>query len=97
MHKKSLLGVAACTLALAGLGTAPAYAAGQTERGPEHANSMCSFSGLNDDPLDPYDPGRVQNYGKIVKSGGKQFAPGPGLLCNGHLFPAPWPTEEPPA
>ena len=30
----------------------PAFAApqGQVERGPEHARSICSFSGLNDDP-----------------------------------------------
>lgn len=31
----------------------------------------------------------MQSYGQIVKAGGKDFAPSPGLLCNGHLFP--WP------
>lgn len=89
MHKKSLLGAAVCTLALAGLGAGPAAAQGQVERGPEHANSICSFSGLNDEPDDPVEGGRVQSYGQIVKAGGKAFAPSPGLLCNGHLFPYP--------
>ncbi len=67
---------------------------GQVERGPEHANSICSFSGLNDDPTDPEDPGRVQSYGQIVRQGGKAFAPSPGTLCNGHLFPYPEACEE---
>ena len=76
----------------------PAFAApqGQTERGPEHANSICSFSGLND--YDPREPpgGQVQSYGQDVRSGGKAFAPSPGTLCNGHLFPYPeaFPDEE---
>jgi ketosteroid isomerase-like protein len=42
-------------------------------QGPEHANSICVFSGLNDkpfsdNPLDP--PGRVQSYGFSVVSQG---------------------------
>ena len=89
MHKKSLLGAAVCTLALMGMTTAPASAAGQVERGPDHANSICSFSGLNDVPDDPVEGGRVQSYGQIVKAGGKAFVPSPGMLCNGHLFPYP--------
>ena len=97
MHKKSLLGAAVCTLALMGMATAPASAAGQVERGPEHANSICSFSGLNDHPDDPFEGGRVQSYGQIVKAGFKDFAPSPGEFCNGHLFPYPEVMPEPPA
>ena len=70
---------------------------GQVERGPAHANSICSFSGLNDVPLDPEEGGLVQSYGQIVAAGGKAFAPSPGMLCNGHLFPYPegFPEETP--
>ena len=71
-----------------------ALAQGQVERGPDHANSICSFSGLNDEPNDPEEGGRVQSYGQIVKQGGKAFAPSPGTLCNGHLFPYPEAFEE---
>ena len=97
MHKKSLLGAAVCTLALTGMTTAPAFAAGQVERGTEHANSICSFSGLNDVPDDPEEGGRVQSYGQIVAAGGKAFVPSPGMLCNGHNFPYPEAFEEEPA
>ena len=55
---------------------------------PLHANSICAFSGLNDDPtgIDPENgpPGRVQSYGySVVREGAKAFAPSPGLACNG--------------
>jgi hypothetical protein len=79
------------------LTAAPALAQGQpqgqVERGPDHANSICSFSGLNDDPAEG---GRVQSYGQIVREGGKAFVPSPGLLCNGHRFPYPeaFPDDE---
>jgi hypothetical protein len=66
-----------------------ALAQGQVERGPEHANSICSFSGLNDDPAEG---GRVQSYGQGVRQGffdptDKQTVERPGVLCNGHDFP----------
>ncbi len=79
------------------LSAAPALAQGQFERGPDHANSICSFSGQNDVPNDPEEGGRVQSYGQIVRAGGKAFAPSPGMLCNGHLFPYPegFPEETP--
>lgn len=97
MRIKSLIGAAVCTLALVGLGAGPASAAkpdnvprGQTEMGPDHANSICSFSGLNDEPdADFPEGGQVQSYGQIVKLGLKAMAPSPGMLCNGHLFPYP--------
>jgi len=84
-----LLAVAAFLVAAMAV---PAMAApqGQVERGPEHANSICSFSGLNDDPAEG---GQVQSYGQLVK--GKdaakpsaQAGPAePGLFCNAHNFP----------
>ena len=70
----------------------PAFAApqGQVERGPEHANSICSYSGLNDDPEEG---GRVQSYGQLVRQGFiepsevKSGPPSPGFFCNAHNFP----------
>ncbi|WP_426297542.1 hypothetical protein [Arthrobacter sp. R-11] len=96
MLRKSLLTAAVCTVAFVGLSAAPASAQGQVERGPEHANSICSFSGLNDVPDDPVEGGRVQSYGQIVRAGFKSEVPSPGMLCNGHLFPYPeaFPEEE---
>ena len=63
-----LLAVAAFMVAALAV---PALAApqGQFERGPEHARSLCSYSGLNDDPDDPVEGGQVQSYGQIVKAG----------------------------
>lgn len=48
---------------------------------PLHANSICAYSGLNDDPTGSHDgpPGRVQSYGQDVKMGfidPRQFNPG---------------------
>jgi hypothetical protein len=45
-----LLVVMALMLSLA---VPAALAQGQVERGPEHANSICSFSGQNDEPDAP--------------------------------------------
>ncbi|UEL29686.1 hypothetical protein [Pseudarthrobacter sp. L1SW] len=95
MRIKSFLGAAACSVALIGLNTAPAFAQGQVERGTDHANSICSFSGLNDVPNDPVEGGRVQSYGQIIKSPDispadmKAHGEAPGILCNGHNFPYP--------
>ncbi len=86
--RKKLLAVAVCAAVLGVSGNA--YAQGQVERGPEHANSICSFSGLNDEPdLPGSEGGRVQSYGQYVKQGLKSSEPSPGMLCNGHLFPYP--------
>ena len=51
---------------------------------PLHANSICAYSGLNDDPtgIDPEHngpPGRVQSYGQDVRNGfidPRDFNPG---------------------
>ena len=66
----------------------PAFAApqGQVERGPEHARSICSFSGLNDDP--GVEGGQTQSYGQLVRHGeiepsAKGEGPTtPGFFCN---------------
>ncbi len=86
-------------LAMMAVLAAPALAQGPPENpgvetGPDNANSICSFSGLNDEPDDPEEGGRVQSYGQIVSQGGKAFVPSPGTLCNGHLFPYPEAFEE---
>jgi hypothetical protein len=81
-----------------------ALAQGQIEQGPEHAKSICSYSGLNDH--DPEEPpgGRTQSYGQdvrqhdadsidpsVVKSG----PPSPGSFCNPQRSPfvGPFPEE----
>jgi hypothetical protein len=77
----------------------PAFAQGQVERGPDHANSICSFSGLNDH----FDTEgvRVQSYGQEVKqdhiepSAIKSGPPSPGAFCNAHDYP--YPENPPPA
>src|SRR5215213_8080089 len=72
---------------------APALAQGQVEQGTEQANSICSFSGLNDEPDAPApEGGRVQSYGQLVRQGAAEPSaqPGPaepGLFCNAHNFP----------
>jgi hypothetical protein len=56
--------------------------------GPAHANSICVFSGQNDNPTstDPENPGGiVQSYGySFVSKGLKGEVPSPGVGCNGH-------------
>ncbi len=79
---------------------------GQTEQGPEHARSICSFSGLNDfDPEEQPPGGQTQSYGQEVKGpdaekpseGFRQFDT-PGFLCNPEKgpFEGPFPPEESP-
>jgi hypothetical protein len=53
-----------------------------------HANSICAFSGLNDNPDDPIEGGRVQNWGSIPKAIRDQLAAegeSPGQSCRGNL------------
>ncbi len=73
---------------------------GKATAGPVNANSICVFSGQNDDPdaalsLDfavaPNGPGgRVQNWGKIVSVFGVPGNAGfnPGASCGGGSNPA---------
>ena len=79
--------------AMMGAMAMPAFAQGQVEQGPEHANSICSFSGLNDTPEAPApEGGRVQSYGQLVQQGAAEPSaqPGPaepGVSCNAHNAP----------
>jgi hypothetical protein len=92
MLRKSMLAAAVCAVAVA-VSASAAFAGevtgnGKATAGPSHANSICVFSGKNDDPTstDPENPGGVaQSYGySVVREGGKAFAPSPGVACNGH-------------
>ena len=70
---------------------------GKDTAGPEHARSLCVFSGLEDfDNLAPVDPGVVQNWGHIPKELRDQFSvrgaaqvatPFGEEGCNAHLYP----------
>jgi len=84
---KRVIALVAMLAMLLCLAAPAAMARGQVERGPEHANSICSFSGQNDEPDDPEEGGRVQSYGQLVKAGLKSVVPSPGVACNGHLNP----------
>ena len=106
MHRaKRLLVVGACGLAVAALGAGSAFAGeitgnGKPTQGPAHANSICVFSGQNDDPTAPIisaDPipeapngpgGTSQSYGQDVRHGlidPHQFNPGD--ACRGGSNP----------
>lgn len=91
MSRTTVLLATACCAATLGL-AAPAHAQGQVERGPDHARSICSFSGLNDEPDAAFpEGGRVQSYGQLVSQ--KVLAPSeggverPGFLCNPNNLP----------
>jgi len=66
---------------------------GEPTAGPSHANSICVFSGLNDDPtaprtldedLAPNGPGGVsQSYGQDVTLGLDPHVFNPGDACRG--------------
>ncbi len=86
--KKSTFAALACAVTVAGTAAAPAAAgeitsSGKPTDGPANANSICVFSGLNDDPAPgakPSDPlGKAQSYGQELKAGEanpRQFNPG---------------------
>jgi hypothetical protein len=87
---------ALCAVALAGLSTGSALAGEITgsrkpTAGPTHANSICVFSGQNDDPTAPLslDPdvapngpgGHSQSFGQDVKLGLDPRSFNPGAAC----------------
>jgi hypothetical protein len=79
------VGLGSIAMVAVGAGAASAgevTGTGADTQGPAHANSICVYSGLNDDPTE--DPGRTQSYGQIVRAGFKAEAPSPGMACNGH-------------
>jgi hypothetical protein len=112
--KRALVGACLTAAALAAMGgTALAgEVTGSDHGGPNkngltpinafQAGSICSFSGLNDDPSgggDPFQDGRVQNWGKVVADakallgdgdqGANELArrfqvEGPGTNCRGY-------------
>jgi hypothetical protein len=101
LRRKTTLGVLVCTVAVGGASAGAAFAGeitgnGKPTAGPAHANSICVFSGKNDDPGAPLDgsgpngPGGVaQSYGQDVKLGlADPQAFNPGDACRGGSNPA---------
>jgi hypothetical protein len=90
MRRMPLLAVAVCAAALVGVSVDTALAGEINGNGSKEdysqGHSICSFSGLNDNPTstDPENPpGRVQSYGySFVREGLKAVVPGPGFACN---------------
>ena len=92
---------AVVAIVLAGLGASGTAFAGESggsgkpgndPRAPEHANSICAFSGLEDgsEPGSVAGPGNTQNWGQIpqdVRVFLTSIGENPGTACNGHLFP----------
>lgn len=89
LRKKSMLAATFCAYTVIGAGATTAFAGEVNGRGeptpaPDRANSICAFSGLNDEPDDPIEGGWVQSYGQVVKHGGvvPRFF-NPGDACRG--------------
>lgn len=101
MRTRAVIAAAACALAI-GVSASAAFAGevtgnGKETAGPAHANSICVFSGQNDDPdaplsLDfsvaPDGPGGIaQSYGQNVKLGADPHVFNPGDACRGGSNP----------
>jgi hypothetical protein len=101
MWIKAFVAAAVCALAI-GTSASAAFAGevtgnGEETAGPAHANSICVFSGQNDDPdaplsLDfavaPDGPGGIaQSYGQNVKLGADPHVFNPGDACRGGSNP----------
>jgi hypothetical protein len=78
MSKKSMFPAMLSVLAITGAGAGGAYAGeitgnGKPTAGPTHANSICVYSGKNDNPSNPLDipdaGGVSQSYGQLVRLG----------------------------
>ena len=100
MSKKSFVAAMICAAALTGANASAAFAGEITGNGkptgaPEHANSICVFSGHNDDPTAPLDNsgpngpgGQSQSYGQENKLGLQDpHAFNPGDACKGGSNP----------
>jgi hypothetical protein len=96
MRTKSILTAAVCAAAIAGASAGAAFAGeitgnGKPTAGPTHANSICVFSGQNDDPTAPLSldqeiapngpGGESQSFGQDVKLGLDPHAFNPGAVC----------------
>lgn len=100
MVKKTAIAVLLCAATVLGSGTA-AFAGERTgtgtpTQGPDHARSLCVFSGLEDFDFEaPVDPGVVQNWGDTKRefglTGGANSVVTPFGTegCNAHLYPNP--------
>ena len=87
--RKSTLAALFLAAALAGSTASSAFAGEVTGNdkdtaAPDHASSICAFSGQNDEPDSPTEGGRVQSYGQLVKQGLKGVVPSPGVACRGN-------------
>jgi hypothetical protein len=78
LSRKSMLVALVSTMAVAGPCAGAAFAGeitgnGKPTAGPAHANSICVFSGKNDNPTNPLDipdaGGISQSYGQLVRLG----------------------------
>ena len=94
MSKKSFVAALLCAVAVTGANASAAFAGeitgnGKPTAGPTHANSICVFSGKNDDPTgsnpDENGPGGVsQSYGQDNKLGLQDpHTFNPGDACQG--------------
>jgi hypothetical protein len=101
MRRSAFVAVAVCVLVI-GLGGSAAFAGevngkGKPTAGPEHANSICVFSGQNDDPTAPLSldfavapngPGGIaQSFGQNVTLGLDPQVFNPGDACRGGSNP----------
>jgi hypothetical protein len=97
MWRRVLLGVTLSSAVICGSAVAAAAGeitgTGEDTAGPAHANSICVFSGLNDDPdaplsldeeIAPNGPGGVsQSFGQDVRLGLDPKVFNPGDACRG--------------
>jgi hypothetical protein len=94
MHPRLLTAMSVAMLAALTAGSASAgeiTGSGKPTAGPTHANSICVFSGHNDDPTAPLslDPsvapngpgGHSQSFGQDVKLGLDPHVVNPGSTC----------------
>ena len=100
MLRKATLATAVCTVALLGTTASSAFAGEITGNGKvtgarANSNSICAYSGQNDDPTAPLDGsgpngpgGRTQNYGQDIKLGlANPHEFNPGDACHGGTNP----------
>jgi hypothetical protein len=102
MRTKTFLAAALSVVVIGGASASAAFAGEVTGNnkptaGPAHANSICVFSGQNDDPtaplsldmsIAPNGPGGVsQSFGQDVKLGLDPKAFNPGDACRGGSNP----------
>ncbi|HET7044610.1 MAG TPA: hypothetical protein VFI37_07160 [Gaiellaceae bacterium] len=102
LRRKSSIAALACAIVAFGVTAGGAFAgegtgSGKATAGPTHANSICVFSGLNDDPtaeltldeeIAPNGPGGIsQSFGQDVKLGLDPHAFNPGDACRGGSNP----------